>query len=77
MLLILSTTCIGEFGIVYKARMSKGFNKSFTEVVAVKTLKGSYRGERGENIFYPKLPHRDLLYDPDEYCTFQDFWSRV
>ena len=31
---------LGEFGIVYKARLSKGFNKSFSEVVAVKTLKG-------------------------------------
>ena len=30
----------GEFGIVYKGRLSKGFNKSFGTVVAVKTLKG-------------------------------------
>ena len=30
----------GEFGIVYKARLSKGFNKPYSEVVAVKTLKG-------------------------------------
>ena len=30
----------GEFGIVYKAQLSKGFNKPYSEVVAVKTLKG-------------------------------------
>ena len=32
----------GEFGIVYKARLSKGFNRPYSEVVAVKTLKGVY-----------------------------------
>ena len=30
---------IGEFGIVYKGRLLKGFNKEFN-TVAVKTLKG-------------------------------------
>lgn len=32
---------LGEFGIVYKALLKQGFNKGFTEIVAVKTLKGS------------------------------------
>lgn len=36
-----SLLILGEFGIVYKARLSKGFNKSFSETVAVKTLKGN------------------------------------
>ena len=31
---------VGEYGIVYKGRIAKGFNKPFSQVVAVKTLKG-------------------------------------
>lgn len=30
----------GEFGIVYKGLLKKGFNEGFSETVAVKTLKG-------------------------------------
>ncbi len=30
----------GEFGIVYKAKLRKGFNEDYSETVAVKTLKG-------------------------------------
>ena len=30
----------GEYGIVYKGKLSQGFNTGFNEVVAVKTLKG-------------------------------------
>ena len=31
----------GEYGIVYKGRLAKGFNTAFSEVIAVKTLKGN------------------------------------
>ena len=31
----------GEYGIVYKGRLAKGFNTAFSEVIAVKTLKGT------------------------------------
>ena len=31
----------GEYGIVYKGRLAKGFNRAFSEVIAVKTLKGT------------------------------------
>ena len=44
----------GEFGIVYKALLKKGFIEGYTETVAVKTLKGTLlvaintsRGEGG------------------------------
>ena len=32
---------VGEFGIVYKGLLKKGFNEGFSETVAVKTLKGT------------------------------------
>lgn len=32
---------LGEFGIVYKALLKKGFIESYSETVAVKTLKGT------------------------------------
>ena len=32
----------GEFGIVYKAQLSKGFSTRISEIVAVKTLKGAH-----------------------------------
>ena len=50
---IISTYCIiavcilalcfnsGEFGIVYKGLLQKGFSEAFSEIVAVKTLKGN------------------------------------
>ena len=37
---ILPSVYVGEFGIVYKGKLSKGFNTSFSEIVAIKTLKG-------------------------------------
>ena len=37
---IIIVNIIGEFGIVYKGKMSEGFNKPFDQIVAVKTLKG-------------------------------------
>ena len=30
----------GEFGIVYKAQVKKGFSDTISDLVAVKTLKG-------------------------------------
>ena len=30
----------GEYGIVYKGKLSEGFNTGFSQIVAVKTLKG-------------------------------------
>ena len=38
--IILPSVYVGEFGIVYKGNLSKGFNTSFSEIVAIKTLKG-------------------------------------
>ena len=32
----------GEFGIVYKALLKRGFGEGYNETVAVKTLKGTY-----------------------------------
>ena len=32
----------GEHGIVYKAKLSRGFGQPFSQAVAVKTLKGEY-----------------------------------
>ena len=37
---LLFFSVLGQYGIVYKGRLSKGFTKGFREVVAVKTLKG-------------------------------------
>ena len=34
------TIVLGEFGIVYKALLKEGYNKKYSETVAVKTLKG-------------------------------------
>ena len=31
----------GEFGIVYKGVLKKGFDEAYSETVAVKTLKGN------------------------------------
>ena len=39
-LLLMKSLFLGEFGIVYKARLNTG--KRFTQEVAVKTLKGSF-----------------------------------
>jgi len=33
---------LGEYGIVYKGRLSKEFNTAFSETIAVKTLKGEF-----------------------------------
>lgn len=33
---------VGEFGIVYKGQLKKGFSENYSEPVAVKTLKGIY-----------------------------------
>ena len=41
---ILCDTASGEFGIVYKGLLKKGFTETYTETVAVKTLKGTYLG---------------------------------
>ena len=53
----------GEFGIVYKARLSKGFNKPYNEVVAVKTLKGVHIIATAHVHFFRLL--------------FQDLWRRL
>lgn len=36
----------GEFGIVYKGLLRRGFSENFSETVAVKTLKGTWVGLR-------------------------------
>ena len=39
------TDLTGEYGIVYKAKLAKGFNTGFSEIVAVKTLKGQFNNQ--------------------------------
>ena len=36
--------CIGEYGIVYKGRVTCAVDKSISQVIAVKTLKGNRGG---------------------------------